>query len=144
MGAFLYFAEINWITKVTFEGVSQRKHFCFVEEMVGPEPIRCKGACINMHSTLQHFQHGEHNCFVLFWDLLFYRVFFFPQQEDMSKGSCTKESADVSDHCLWALNPKSDGTVPRPFSPFLMETEGQTCSIHKLFNPNPSIIMICT
>lgn len=144
MGASLYFAEINGITKVTFERVTQRKHSCFVEETVGPEPIRCKGACISMHSTVQHFHPGEHNCLGLFWDLLVY-ILCFQQQEDMSRGSCTKESSDTSDHSFWALNPESDGTVPRPFSPpFLLETEGQTSSIHKLFNPNPPIIMICT
>ena len=63
MGAFLYFTENNRITKVTFKGVSQRKPLYFVEETVGPEPIKCKGTRRNMQfspwGTLSF-------CFVLF------------------------------------------------------------------------------
>lgn len=43
MNPFHYFAENNWITKITFEGVSWKESLYSVEEMVVLEPIKCKG-----------------------------------------------------------------------------------------------------
>lgn len=79
---------------------------------MGPESIKCKGACINMHRAVQHFHPKElqHKIFYYILFCLFY-ISIFSQLS--SRVSCIRERSDASDCCLWALDSKSDGIVPQ-------------------------------
>lgn len=109
-----------------------------------PESFKCKGAYINMHRAVQHFHPGELLYKIFYYIYIYLKNFFFFHREEVSsRVSCTRERPDTSDCCTCALGSKSHGIIPqKEKAEWEKKKKNNLCFVHKLFNPNLSIITL--